>query len=95
MWDVSVGLHDAFEDVEAYLGKCRFSDCRHQSEPGCAIQEAIARGELSPERWESYCKLKGEAQFTDDKGAYLRKKWQRNKELAKQIRTKKNRRNLL
>lgn len=95
MWDVSVGLHDAFEDVEAYLGKCRFSDCRHQSEPGCAIREAIARGELSPERWESYCKLKGEAQFTDDKGAYLRKKWQRNKELAKQIRTKKNRRNLL
>lgn len=89
MWDVSTGIHSAFEDVEEYLGKCRFSDCRHQSEPGCAIQEAIARGELSPARWESYCHLKSEAKFSDDKTAYLRQKQQRHKSLAKQIRAKK------
>ena len=72
MWDVSVGLHDAFEDVEEYLGQCRFSDCKHKSEPGCAVRAAIESGDLSPERWESYCKLKSEARFSDEKGAYRR-----------------------
>ena len=91
MWDVSVGLHDAFEDVEEYLGQCRFSDCKHKSEPGCAVRAAIESGDLSPERWESYCKLKSEARFSDDKGAYRRQKQQRNKALAKQIRAKKSR----
>jgi len=91
MWDVSVGIHDAFEDVEKFLGECRFSDCRHQSEPGCAIREAIARGELSPERWESYRKLKSEAKYSDDKTAYLREKQQWHKTLAKQTRSRKNR----
>lgn len=93
MWDVSVGIHDAFGDVEQYLGQCRFSDCKHRSEPGCAIQAAIARGELSPERWESYRKLKSEAKYSDDKGAYLREKQQWHKALAKQLRSKKNRGN--
>lgn len=89
MWDVSTGIHSAFEDVEQYLGKCRFSDCRHQSEPGCAVREAIASGELSLERWESYRRLKSEARYSDDKGAYLRQKQQWHKSLAKQTRAKK------
>mgnify|MGYP006394009025 CR=1 FL=1 len=41
MWDVSVGLGSAFSDVEQYLGRCKFSDCKHQTEPGCAIKAAI------------------------------------------------------
>lgn len=61
MWDASEGLQDAFADVESYLGKCRFSDCRHEREPGCAIRAAIAAGELDLSRWESYQKLKEEA----------------------------------
>ena len=51
MWDVLEGLGDAFADVEAFLGKCRFSDCRHETEPGCAIKAAIAAGELDIQRW--------------------------------------------
>lgn len=89
MWDVSSGLGEAFADVEQYLGRCRFSDCRHQTEPGCAIKEAIANGELSRERWESYLKLKTEAQYSDDKGAFLRQKQQRNKNISKFSRQKK------
>ena len=58
MWDVSEGLGSAFADVERYLGTCRFSDCRHETEPGCAIKAAIGRGELELSRWESYRKLK-------------------------------------
>ena len=57
MWDVSEGLGDAFSDVEAFLGKCRFSDCTHDREPGCAIKAAIATGELDIARWESYQSL--------------------------------------
>lgn len=90
MWDVSVGLGEAFADVEQFLGRCRFSDCRHQTEPGCAIKEAIANGELSQARWESYRKLKNEARYSDDKGAFLRQKQQRNKEIAKSSRHRKS-----
>lgn len=83
MWDVTGGLDMAFSDVEQYLGKCRFSDCTHQSEPGCAIKAAIASGELSKERWESYAALKTEAGYSEDKAAFLRKKQMRNKSIAK------------
>lgn len=83
MWDVTNGLGEAFSDVEQYLGKCRFSDCKHQTEPGCAIKEAIANGELSRERWDSYISLKKEAKYSDDRTAFLRQKQQRNKEIAK------------
>ena len=80
MWDVSGGLGDAFADVEAFLGKCRFSDCRHETEPGCAIKAAIAIGELDASRWESYRKLKEEAV---DKAEMLRRKNEWHKSLAK------------
>ena len=61
MWDVSEGIGEAFADVEQFIGKCRFSDCRHLFEPGCAIQHAIATRQLDPARWASYQKLKEEA----------------------------------
>ena len=89
MWDVSIGLGEAFSDIEQYLGKCKFSDCKHQTEPGCAIKEAIANGELSRDRWESYRKLKAEAKYSDDKSDFLRQKQQRNKNIAKFNRQKK------
>ena len=66
MWDVSEGLSDAFTDVEAFLGQCRFSDCMHKTEPGCAIKAAIASGKLDAARWESYQKLKAEAVDRDE-----------------------------
>ena len=66
MWDVSEGLSDAFADVEVFLGQCRFSDCRHETEPGCAIKAAIAAGKLDATRWESYQKLKAEAIDRDE-----------------------------
>ena len=83
MWDVSIGLGEAFGDVEQYLGKCKFADCRHMTEPGCAIKEAIADGRLSQERWRSYCNLKNEARYAEDKTAYMRDKIKWHKELSK------------
>lgn len=83
MWDVRDGLGQSFADVEELLGQCKFSDCRHQREPGCAVKEAIRRGELSHERWESYLKLRAEARYADDKEGYLRQKKQWHKDIAK------------
>ena len=80
MWDVSEGLSEAFADVESYVGKCRFSDCRHESEPGCAIKAAIAAGELDIGRWESYRKLKEEA---IDRDEMMRRKQEWSKGVAK------------
>ena len=74
MWDVTDGLGDTFADVEEFAARCRFRDCAHESEPGCAVRAAIASGELPAERWENYRKLKKEARFSDDKDAYLRKR---------------------
>lgn len=86
MWDVSDGIGDAFADVEKFLGKCRFSDCRHESEPGCAIKAAIASGELDIQRWESYRKLREEAV---DKAQMLRRKNEWHKSLRKGEKLKK------
>ena len=86
MWDVSEGLGDAFADVEQFLGKCRFSDCSHEREPGCAIKAAIAAGELDLGRWESYRKLSEEAV---DKAEMLRRKNEWHKGLAKFTRQRK------
>lgn len=83
MWDVTEGLGDAFSDVERFIGRCRFRDCRHESEPGCAVKAAIASGELDAARFESYRSLKKEAEYADDKESYLRQKQQWHKEISK------------
>ena len=86
MWNAADGLGHSFADVEQYLGKCRFGDCKHQSEPDCAIKAAIECGELSEERWNSYLQLKKESSYSEGKGDFIRRKQQRNKEIAKNIR---------
>ena len=80
MWDAAEGLADAFSDVEGHLGRCRFSDCSHRQEPGCAIRAAIEAGELDPGRWESYRKLKEEDVSREE---MLRRKQEWSKGVAK------------
>lgn len=63
MWEVEEGLAEAFADVEKWLGQCRFRDCRHQNEPGCAVLQAIRDGKLDKKRWENYCQLEKEGQY--------------------------------
>jgi ribosome biogenesis GTPase len=60
LWDAEDGLDKAFAEVEALFGGCRFGDCAHRTEPGCAVLAALADGALDPRRWESYCKLQRE-----------------------------------
>jgi ribosome biogenesis GTPase len=60
LWDVGESVSGTFEDVEAYTEQCRFNDCQHQQEPGCAVKGAVADGRLAAERLESYLTLQGE-----------------------------------
>jgi ribosome biogenesis GTPase len=76
------GISGIFSDIETVLGGCRFSDCRHQSEPGCAVRAAIERGDVAQERWESYQKLKREALYAENKAAAMREKSERNQHIA-------------
>lgn len=60
MWEGEEGLAQAFADIEALALGCRFRDCAHDAEPGCTVREALAAGELDPERFQSYLKLRRE-----------------------------------
>jgi ribosome biogenesis GTPase len=60
MWSDEDGLARTFDDVEKLACGCRFRDCRHQGEPGCAVQQAIEDGNLDARRLQSYLKLKKE-----------------------------------
>lgn len=60
LWDSGDALGDAFTDVDALAEGCRFRDCQHRREPGCAVRAAVTVGELAPERLESYHKLEAE-----------------------------------
>jgi ribosome biogenesis GTPase len=65
MLGVGEGLDASFTDLEEHARACRFADCTHTREPGCAIRSAIEQGELDPARFESYVKLKKESEFHD------------------------------
>ena len=60
LWLSDEGLEAAFADIADIASRCRFSDCRHGSEPGCAVQAALRDGALAPERWERYKTLEAE-----------------------------------
>ena len=60
LWDADSGLESAFQDVEQLAAQCRFADCAHRREPGCAVRAALANGTLDLERFESWRKLQRE-----------------------------------
>jgi ribosome biogenesis GTPase / thiamine phosphate phosphatase len=60
LWESSDGLGETFGDVEELAAQCRFSDCAHRTEPGCAVQAALEAGTLDYGRWASYKKLQRE-----------------------------------
>jgi ribosome biogenesis GTPase len=62
LWSAEDGVGETFDDVASLAGGCRFDDCRHDSEPGCAVQAAVEHGELRQERVASFHKLASELQ---------------------------------
>lgn len=76
LWDAQEGIDASFASVEELAARCRFSDCRHETEPGCAVRAALLDGSLSRVQWESYLAQKREMTFVQRK-AKLQKagKW--------------------
>jgi ribosome biogenesis GTPase len=60
LWDDEAPVQTSFDDIEELSAGCRFRDCRHESEPGCAVKAAIDSGSLDAERYESFLKLQRE-----------------------------------
>ncbi|MBF6343088.1 ribosome small subunit-dependent GTPase A [Nocardia cyriacigeorgica] len=63
LWEASEGLERTFSDIEALAADCRFSDCAHDAEPGCAVRAAIDSGEITERRLDSYRKLARENEW--------------------------------
>ena len=62
IWGEQDGLSRAFDDIEALASQCRFNDCSHATEPGCAVREALENGDLDNDRYQNYLKLQKELQ---------------------------------
>ena len=72
-------LSNTFEDIEELALKCRFSDCSHQNEPGCAVRNAMEIGQLSEERFERYKKLNKELRYIENKRVLSAKRAEKQK----------------
>ena len=82
LWDASEGIARAFTDIQELAASCKFRDCRHKNEPGCAVRAAVSTNAIDPERLENFHKLEREEQFLEAKqDAALRS--QRTKDLRK------------
>lgn len=73
LWDAQTGVAATFAEVESLIAQCRFRDCAHGTEPGCAVQAALADGSLDPGRWRNYAKLQREL----ERFARKQEPWQR------------------
>ncbi len=83
MWDSENGIDRTFADIEELAAECRFKNCTHSGEMGCAVCEALENGTLSEQRWQSYKKLKAELAYAQDSESYLASKERKFKEIAK------------
>ena len=70
MWDTASGVEQTFGDIEALTAGCRFRNCSHSGEPGCAVRAAIRSGDLDESRWRSYQKLKNENSYAAGSESY-------------------------
>lgn len=91
LWESSDGLSETFSDIDELADTCRFRDCRHKDEPGCAVLRAIDEGTLASDRLVSYIKLQKELSYIErkaDKRAQSeeKKQW---KNINKQIKQRK------
>jgi ribosome biogenesis GTPase / thiamine phosphate phosphatase len=71
LWGAEEGIAETFADIEALASGCRFADCRHDGEPGCAVRRALVEGRLEQARYESRQKLQRELAWVEARGSEL------------------------
>ena len=81
---VGASIDDSFSDIHELSGDCRFNDCTHIMESGCAILAAIENGSLSNEKYQNYMKLRKESEF--NQMSYVERR-QKDKQFGKMIKT--------
>lgn len=74
LWEAAEGISQVFSDIEELASRCRFADCKHEKEPGCAVRNAIEEGTLTEAHLISYRKLLRESNHAERKAAHLRVK---------------------
>lgn len=89
LWAEAQDVDASFTDIEELAGSCRFLDCQHQGQPGCAIAAAVERGELDPARLESFFKLQREVQHLEQRRQHSSAKQQKMKVIARAIKQRK------
>ena len=67
LWEAEEGMEKMFGDIESLIKTCRFNDCKHQKEPGCAVREAIRKGAIDESKWQSWLKLQKEIRHLESK----------------------------
>ena len=80
--DADEGMNEAFDDIERLAAACRFNDCGHSHEPGCAIQAALRSGALDPGRWANFQKLGVELAAVEQKAERIAKAAERRQSAA-------------
>ena len=83
MWSAEDGIDHTFLDIEELTRKCRFSDCSHENETGCAVRQAVKDGLIAEERYRAYMKLKAENAYNKNAVDYLAAKKRKFKQIAK------------
>ena len=87
--DCEEGVATLFEEIETVARDCRFSDCRHLGEKGCAVAQAVERGELDPRRLENYLKLRAEQERTEETLVEKRRREKNFGKFCKRVQTQK------
>lgn len=90
VWGDDEGVDQVFNDITELAANCRFKDCSHENEPGCAVQEALNTGALDPKRFSNYLKLKKEYAYLSDRqtmkaSAIEKARWKNISKYAKQL----------
>ncbi len=86
LWAEDEALDNTFTDISEIAQYCKFNDCQHEGEPGCAVQSELEKGNISPERYDSYLHLKKELAFLNRRKAEKNRQYQKDfSKMVKQV----------
>ena len=75
--EMEEGKEKSFEDIESLISGCRFSDCQHRTEPGCAVRAALESGELAEKHWKTYLNLQREEAYAKARRQVLERRMEK------------------
>ena len=76
--DIGEGREKSFEDIEKLIACCKFSDCQHKTEPGCAVRAALESGELNSKQWKTYLNLQKEEAYAKERRKVMEKRMEKS-----------------